>query len=174
MADPMSAMIIMAAGTGMDAFGHIAQGRASAASGSAEAAWREYNARVAMSKAEAERKAHRYEAGLHREEAERHKAQHRVAHATSGLDMDSPTSLLVRAESAAELERDALMIERTGRMRADHLESQAQLERMRGGHAQAMGRWERRMSRWQAGTSLLTGMGQTYMTGHRAGLWGGD
>ena len=144
----LMALSASAAGTGMQAYGAHQEGKT-------QDAWHRYNAAVAEQQAEAERIAARDEALQHRREGDRLQARQRVAAAKSG-DWGSPTLLSVMGDTVGEIERDALLIERGGRLKGQQLESQARMDRF-------MGKSARRGARWQAGSSLLTGMGQTYL-----------
>lgn len=122
-------MFLMAAGTAVQTIGAIQQGRS-------EQAAANYNAQAAQMDAAAKEAAQRNDAA-------RQQGALRASLAKSGASMEG-TPLMVMAESAANAELDALNTRITG-------QRESTLYRMRGSNAATA-------SRWQAGTSLLTGL----------------
>ena len=132
------------AGTAVSAVSQIQQGKE-------QQKWSEYNAAIAERDAKAATAAAGYEASQKRKETERLLGRQRALYGKFGVTMEgSPLELM--SETAAEGELDALMIERTGAVRAQRYGEEATLSRMKGSSA-------RKASYWGAGTTLLTGAG---------------
>lgn len=145
-----TAMIVSAVasgiGTGISVMGQIEQGRS-------QKKWGEYNAQVAERDAETARMNAEYEAGLKRKESERLLGRQRALYGKAGVTLEG-SPLLLMAETAAESEMDALMIERGGKLQAQRYRSEATLSKMKGAAAQRAGYYG-------AGSTLLTGASQT-------------
>ena len=136
---------VIAVGTVVNAFGQIQQGKA-------QQKWGSYNAAVAERDAETARLNAEYEAGVQRKETQKLLGRQRALYGKSGVTLEG-SPLLLMAETAAEGELDALMIERGGKMRAQGYRSEATLSRMKGSAA-------KRAGYYGAGSTLLTGAGQ--------------
>ena len=148
----VAAVVVAAAGAATTAYGQYEQGKA-------QKKWGSYNAALAERDAETARKNAEYEAGVQRKETQKLLSRQRALYGKSGVTLEG-SPLLLMAETAAEGELDALMIERGGRTRAQGYRSEATLSRMKGSAA-------KRAGYYGAGSTLLTGAGQT-ATGYAA------
>ena len=142
----VAAVVVSAVGVVTSAYGQYEQGQA-------QKKWGSYSAAVAERDAETARMNAEYEAGVHRKETQRLLGRQRALYGKSGVTFEG-SPLLMMAETAAEGELDALMIKREGELRAQGYHSEATLSRMRGRAAQSAGYYG-------AGSTLLTGAGQT-------------
>lgn len=138
------AAITSAVGTGISVMGQMEAGKA-------QQKWAEYNAAVAERDAETARLNAEYEAGLYRKDTERILSRQRALFGKAGVTLEG-SPLLLMAETAAEGEMDALMIERGGKIQAERYRSEAMLSRM-------SGKMYRRAGYYGAGSTLLTGIG---------------
>jgi len=134
------------AGTAFSTYSQMQQARE-------QSKWAEYNAAVAERDAETARMNAEYEAGIKRKETEKLLGRQRALYGKAGVTLEG-SPLLLMAETAAEGEMDALMIERGGKLQAQRYRSEATLSRMKGSAAQRAGYWG-------AGSTLLTGASQT-------------
>jgi len=154
MADPVSGILIAGmvtsmAGTLMSVQGQLAQG-------SAQKKWGEYNAQVAERDAESARQSAEYEAGLKRREGEKILGTQRALFGKAGVTFEG-SPLMLMEQTAADVEMDALMIERGGVLTSQRYQSEATLSRMKGQAASRAGYYG-------AGTTLLTGASQAATT----------
>ena len=113
----------------------------------------EYNAKVLAEQAKAEQQKADYEASLLKRNAEKLKARQRHAYLSSGVDVSEGTPLIVMSEQAKELEMDAMAIRYGGNVEAARARQAARYSRYQGKSGQRAGYWN-------AGSSLLTGMGR--------------
>jgi len=111
-----------------------------------------FNARVAVQAAENERRRAAYEERRHRERTRKLLAAQEVQYALAGVDTEG-SPLMVRAESAAQAEMDAIMIRAGGDWEAARYRSEAMLSGMQA-------RAARRAGALRAGTTLLSGGSQ--------------
>jgi len=143
---------VMAAGVAVSAIGTAMSMQSQIAQGKSQNAWNQYNASVAERDAEAARQSAAYEAGLKRKEGERILGRQRALFGKAGVTFEG-SPLLLMEETAANIEMDALMIERTGKLTGQRYESEATLSRMKGKSAQTTGYYG-------AYTTLMTGASQ--------------
>jgi hypothetical protein len=109
----------------------------------------EYNALLAERQAEEKRQQAEYQANRQREQGEALRARQRLLFGVAGVTpAGTPTDLM--ADTAKQLEIDALAIEYGGESAGKSLELQANLRRMQGAASENAG-W------WNAGKSLLSG-----------------
>jgi len=155
MAEPASTSLIVTgialslAGTGVSIMAQMQQGKE-------QKAWSNYNAAVAERDAETARTNAAYEAGLKRKEGEKILGRQRALFAKRGVTFEG-SPLLLMEQTAADIEMDALMIERGGKVAGQRYQSEAVLSRMEGTAA-------KRAGYYGAGTTLLTGVGQAATT----------
>ncbi len=121
-----------------------------------EAKWMKYNAAVAESKAKAEERSALYAAGAKREEGRTLRARQLALYAKAGVSPQTGSPLLTMQNTAAEVERDARLVELGGRERAGYLMAEAGMNRAIAGQTKKAGLWS-------MGTTLLTGIGRTAM-----------
>jgi len=134
-------------GTAVGAVGSIAQGQQ-------QQEWANYNAAIAQQQAQTAKATAEWEATQKRKETERLLGKQRALYGVAGVTYEgSPLELM--AETAAEGELDALMLERTGKIREQKYMSEAELTKMKGQQAATAGYFG-------AGTTLLTGASKLY------------
>ena len=146
-------------GLGLQMKGRMEAGKQAEAQAKSEAAWHEYNAKLAKREATEKLEAAAHEERKHRKAGERLKARQRAQLGKAGV---LPTGSVedVLEETATELEEDALMIRRGGQVGAQRLTAEAQLSRFKGRSALFRGRAARRASRTQAISGALSGASQ--------------
>ena len=132
--------LLTAASIGTTVAGTAISAVAASTAGKTEKAWQEYNAAITEQQAEAVKESALQEEKTHRKAGKRHLARMLV-------EGYSPMML---AETAGELESDALVIRRGGVLGEQRLKSQAGMERGKGAFA-------RRAGRWRTGATLLSG-----------------
>jgi len=186
-----------ATGLGLQMKGQYEAGKAARAqadvAAQTEAAWREYNAKLAEREAQVrrelaertaleEREAAATEERKLRKAGERLKAKQRALYGAAGVTFEG-SPLEVMEETASELEFDALMIRRGGQTRAQaalyggKVESQrytaeAALSRFMGRSALLRGRSSMRAARLGMVSTGLTGAGKLgYQYGSMKGKW---
>jgi len=132
--------------------GAIGSAQAQAKQGKAQEQWYQYNASVAERDAESARQSAEYEAALKRKEGEKLLGRQRALFGKAGVTFEG-SPLMLMEQTASDIEMDALMIERGGKLTEQRYQSEATLSRMQGTAAQKAGYYG-------AGTTLLTGAGQ--------------
>lgn len=152
------AAIATAAGAGMQAYSSYAQGVNS------RDVYRE-NAHTALAEAAAVRAAGKWQATLKRREGALLIGQQKVDYAKSGV-LPVGTPLIVRARTAQNIADDAANITYNSEVRATQKENEARFLRRQGNFAYKSGLWN-------MGTSLLTGVANTYQAGRNAGWFSG-
>lgn len=144
---------------GMQLAGQYQAGRATEAEAESQAAWNEYNARLAEREAAEAQEAAAYEEKKFRKGGERLKARQRALYAKAGVTPEgTPEELAVF--TARELEMDALMIRRGGQLGYQRYTAEAALERMAGKSALLRGRAARRAARWGMAATAVSGVGE--------------
>ena len=159
--DPITITAIAMGGTGlgMQMKGRMEAGKAAERQAESEAAWNEYNAKLAEREAEEKLTAAAYEEKKHRQAGERLKKR-RITQAGQGGILPIGSFALMQKKMASELEEDALNIRRGGQVGAQSLTAEAQLSRMSGRSALLKGRAARRAGRWGAFAGGLSGGSQ--------------
>lgn len=133
------------------------QGKAIEAQTKSEAAWQEFNAKLAERESEETQAAAAVEEKRQRKAGERLKARQRAALGKIGV-LPIGSAELIFKETGAELEEDALNIRRGGQVGAQRLTAEATLSRLRGKSALFRGRAARRAARFGgAGAALFGG-----------------
>ena len=136
--------------------GQYKAGQAAEAQAESEAAWNEYNAKLAEREAAEAQTAAAYEEKKFRKGGERLKARQRALYAKAGVTPEgSPLEKMEQTEY--ELEKDALMIRRGGQLGYQRYTAEATLERMAGRSALLRGRAKRRASYWGMGATAVGG-----------------
>lgn len=142
---PFIAVAMAAIGAGVTVHGQIQQGKSQSAMAS-------YNAKLARRNAGIARENAEYEARQKRRETARLIGRQRILYGKAGVIMEG-SPLAVIEETAAQGEKDALMIERGYAQQGSSYLSQAKLTRMRAANY-------KRQGYSQAGSTLLTGAGK--------------
>lgn len=137
------ATIMMAAAAAVSAGGQIAAGHAAAAAGKA-------NANALQAQGNAEMQAASQKASDIRYSGNRMLGETRAIQAKSGVDLSGGSAADVAAESALNIEQDALRALYGGRVRKWQADAQATIARTEGKNAKTMGYIN-------AGTTLLKG-----------------
>ncbi len=140
---PIAVAVIAIAAAGVAAAGAIQQGRAQKKIG-------EFNAKLAEREAERAREVARFKEKQLREEGRAFRSKQIAAAASQGRDVTEGSPLLLRQETAEDIELDALAVRFQGSAEAARLEGEARLSRFRGKQAQTA-------SFFKAGTTLLGG-----------------
>ena len=109
-----------------------------------------YNAELAVREAETVKEASEYEERQTRIEGRQLRARQLLQFAKGGVVPGTGTALLVRSQTAAKTEQNIAMQKYGYGLQQTKSMSQAKLYKM-------MGKSKSRASRWQAGSSLLTG-----------------
>lgn len=110
----------------------------------------EYNAQLAAQEAETIKEASEYEQRAARKEGRKLKDRQFVQFAKGGVVPTTGTPLLVRQETAEDIEKDIRMMQYGYGIRRGRALSESKLQKMKG-------KGMSRAARWTAGTSLLTG-----------------
>jgi hypothetical protein len=154
----IAAVALGGTGLGLQLKGQHEAGKAAEAQAKSEAAWQEYNAKLAEREAVEAQEAAAYEESKHRKAGERLKARQRVMLGQGGV-LPELSAMDVLEETASELEMDALMIRRSGTVGAQRLTAGAQLSRMASRSALLRGRSAKRAARNQMWATGLSGAG---------------
>ncbi len=154
------AVIALAAGTGLRAYGQYQQGKAAEAQAKTEQQILEYNATLKEREAEAERRRAKVAAEQFGREGEALLAEQQVRFAKGGVLTEVGTPALVLEQTAQELDADRMRILEEGYLAGSFRESEAAGLRYRGRAARARGVNVRRGATLAAGGTLLTGIGQ--------------
>lgn len=168
----IAAIAIGGAGLGLQMKGQYEAGKAAEAKAKSEGAWREYNAQIAERESRETQVAAAYEESKLRKGGERLKARQKVLYAKAGVTPEG-SPLDVMEQTAAELEKDALMIRRGGQLGYQRFTAAAGLERMMGRSALLRGREKRRASLWGTAATGLTGASQLGYQYSQMGKGGG-
>jgi regulator of protease activity HflC (stomatin/prohibitin superfamily) len=123
-----------------------------------------YNAAVAESEAESVREKASYEAQMIRKQGQRIIGAQRAGYGSSGFATTTGTPLSVVTATARRAEADAAMRMYSGNVDSTQLQNQATLMRAKAESAESAGKF----GMWG---SILTGLGQAYMTGNELGLF---
>lgn len=183
----MSGAIIVAAfaATAIQAYGQYQAGKAaeaqaiaSAKQARAEAAWHDYNAKIALREAEAERQAAAFEAQQQAREAKQLKARQRAIVGASGVTAEG-SPLLVMEDTAAQLALENAMIRMRGARGVARWRSQSILDVGKAGMARSRAAGfgqaavsARKAGAIGAGTSILGGVADIGYMGYKMGMWG--
>lgn len=155
--EPVTAALILGGvGLGLGVKGQYQAGKAAQAQAKSEAAWQEYNAKLAEREAVEKLTAAGVEEKKFRKAAERLKARRRTQAGKAGL-LPIGSIEEVAIETATELEADALMIRRGGQVGAQFLTAEAAMSRLRGRSALLRGKAARRAGRLEAIGTGATG-----------------
>lgn len=155
----MAPLII--AGAGVMAAGQIQAGREAAAEAASTERIANYNAAVQEQEARAIEQKSKFEQVRQAEEAERIKGKLRAKLSAAGVRTDVGTPLLLAEEQTAELELERQLIGYEARTEAQRARTQAQLDILQGKLSKQKGRAARKASYFKAGSTLLTGFGET-------------
>lgn len=150
------AIIAMAVGTGVQAYSQYQQGKAASEQAKAEAAWHDYNAKIAKKEAEAERKVADFEATQHTRAAKQILARHRAFVGKSGVTMEG-SPLLVAEDTAAQLAIEGANIRMAGERRIGAWKSKSILDTSKAYAARSSAKGLRQAGALKAGASILQG-----------------
>lgn len=123
--DPVSMTVLSVAATGMQVYGQIAAGNAADAAAKQNAANLRLQGRQSVNAANLEAEDIRYE-------GDRFLGQTRAQQAANGIALDAGSAVDVGAESAANIELDALRAIYGGRIKKWQLDAEADIERYKG------------------------------------------
>ena len=152
-----AAIALYSTGIGMQAGGAYQAGEA-------QAAWLNYDAALAQREAEITAKKTSYEVAAFRRQGEKFKAEQRATVGAAGVRLEG-SPLEVLAETASQIERDALMTRHIGKVQEQKYLMESKLLKTQAKYAKKAGRLG-------AATSLLTGLGTLGLYGYEKGLFG--
>lgn len=145
---------LYSAGIGMQAGGAYQAGEA-------QAAWLNYDAALAAREAGITKKKTSYEVAQFRRQGEKFKAEQRATVGASGVRLEG-SPLEVLAETASEIERDALMMRYAGRV-------QEQKYQMESKQFKTQAKYARKAGTLKAVSTLLSGAGTLGLYGYQKG-----
>ena len=152
-------LILMAIGTGVQAYGQYHQGKQAQTQAKAQSAWNLYNSKVAKRQADAEAVAARFESKQAKRAAKQLLARQRALIGASGLEAEG-SPLLVQEDTAAELATEITNIRLTGQRRVQTFESQSILDISRASADRARATGFGRAAVIGAGSTILGGAAQ--------------
>ena len=157
---PLAFLIVSLLGAGISAYSSYEQGRQANQIARMNADAQEKAAGLAQQQAELQRTQTKIAADRQRKETQRILSSQRVSYSKAGVDPGTGTPLLTAEDTLTEGEKDAMAIELAGSIEEANIMAQssqyrldAKMSRMRGSNARTAGNL-------QAGSSLLTGLGQ--------------
>jgi hypothetical protein len=124
--------------------------------GKQEKSIREANARILEAEAVRERRAMGEQAREKRKEGQRLVKRQRVLYAKGNVKTTVGTPLLVRDETIRRIEQQASIIQEHGQFAYETKRNRAAIERK-------IGRAAKKRSKWEAGSSLATGLGSALL-----------
>lgn len=142
----------------MSAYGAYQQGVDAKAQARQQAAFAEYNAKVAQQNAEAERKAAMEASKQHRRKAQQIMSRNRAILGKSGV-AETGSPLLVMEDTANQLAMEEKNILERGYARSNAYKSQSILDTMKAGAYKQQGDTAYKAGLIGAGSSILTGYG---------------
>ena len=166
------AVLAIVAGTAVQTYGQLQQGKVAAAEGKAAQQIAEHNAKIKERQAAAELERARAEAERFGREGEALLGEQQVALAKGGVLATTGTPALLLEETADELKADRMQILKGGFLAESFRLSEAEALRFEGRAARARGRYARSASRLFAATTILTGGGATSMATYRLPAFG--
>jgi hypothetical protein len=162
---------LLIAGTGLTAYSQYQQGKTAAEQAKQEAAWMDYNAKVAEQEAEAERQATDFEFTQHTRAAKQLKARQRALIGKSGVTMEG-SPLLIAEDTAAQLAIEGANIRTTGARRVGAWKARSVLDTSMASAARASAPGYRQAGLMRAGSSILqAGAGVGYMRSQGSPWW---
>ncbi len=153
------AIALALTGAGVSAYSAVQQGRSAAAQAKQQAAWDDYNAKVAKREADAERTAADFEARQHTRRSKQLMARGRALRGISGVTAEG-SPLLLAEDTAAQLAIEGANIRTTGARRVQAFRSRAILDTAAGLAARRTAPGLRRAGVIRAGASILQGGAQ--------------
>jgi len=157
MTGPQIVIIALAAtGAGVAAYGRYQQGKSAEQQAKAQAAWNQYNAKVAQREAEAEQSAAKFESRQHKKAADALLSKRRAMIGASNVTMEG-SPLLDTEDVAAELAKEGMNIRLTGQRRVSALKSQSILDTSKASAAKAAGKGYAKAGVYGAGGTILQG-----------------
>lgn len=159
---------LMAAATATTAYSEVQRGKSAKAQAEQQAAWDDYNAKVAKREAEAERKASDFEATQHTRAAKQLQARLRAAVGKSGVTFEG-SPLLVAEDMAAQLAIESANIRTTGARRVGAWTSRSILDTSMAKAARASAPGYKRAGYLRAGSSILQGAAMAGYMGSQMG-----
>ncbi len=166
------AVVAIAAGAGVQAYGQYQQGKAAEAQGKAEQQILEHNAKLKQREADAERQRARVAAEQFELEGEALLGTQRVGFAKGGVLTTEGTPALVLEETAQALNIDRMRILEEGLLAGSFRESEAEGLRFQGRAAKARGKNIKRGQTLAAGGTILTGIGTAGLATYKTTAFG--
>jgi hypothetical protein len=150
------ALIGLAAGAGVQAYGQYQSNKNAQTQAKAQSAWNLYNSKVAQREADAESAANLFESRQQKKAAERLKARGRAIRGASNVEAEG-SPLLVMEDTAAELAKEQQQIRISGSRRVSAFESQSILDISKSSAAKSRASGFGRAAITSAGGTLLAG-----------------
>jgi len=150
------AVVLALTGAGVSAYSSYQQGKSASAQAKTEAAWHDYNAKVAKREAEAERKAADFESIQHTRKTKQILARHRALVGKSGVTMEG-SPLLLAEDTAAQLAIEGANIRTTGERRIGAWKSRSILDTAKAYAARSSAKGLKKAGAYKAGASILQG-----------------
>ncbi len=166
------AVVAIAAGAGVTAYGQYQQGKAAEAQGKAEQQILEYNAKIKERQAAAELERARAEAIRFGKEGEALLATQQVQIARGGVLATTGTPFQLAEETEEELLADRMMILREGLLAESFRISEAEGLRFEGRAAKARGKNIKRGATLAAGATILSGVGTSLYATYKLPAFG--
>lgn len=162
---------LLIAAISVQAYSQYQQGRSAAAQAKQEAAWHDYNAKVAKREAEAERKASEFESRQHTRKAKQILARHRTLVGASGVTQEG-SPLLLAEDTAAQLAIEGANIRTAGARRVGAWKSKSILDTSMARVARKAAPGYKQAGYLKAGSSILQGAaGVAYMRSEGSPWW---
>jgi len=147
---------LLIAATATASYSAYQQGQTAARQAKAEAAWMDYNAKVAQKEADSERQAAEFESQQHQRQSEQLLKRHRALVGKSGVTMEG-SPLLVMEDTAAQLTLENAMIRQQGLRRSEAYRSQSILDFAKSRFTNKSAKGYSQAGTIRAGSSLLEG-----------------
>ncbi|GAF91420.1 unnamed protein product [marine sediment metagenome] len=152
----MAGGVVNIIGMGISAYSAVQQGRSAAAQAKQQAAWDDYNAKVAKREADAERKASDFEATQQSRAAKQLLARQRALIGASGVTPEG-SPLLLAEDTAEQLAIEGANIRTTGERRVGAWTSRSILDTAKARAARASAPGYQKAGYLRAGSSILQG-----------------
>ena len=162
---------LLIAATGISAYSSYQQGQVAKQQSRAQAAWHEYNAKIAQREAEAERKAAAFESKQFERGARQLLSRQRTLVGKAGVEM-AGSPLLVAEDTAAQLALEAANIRVGGQRRVQRWRSQSILDIGKARATRTAATAFGRAGALQAGAGLLGGAAKVGFMRSQGSPWG--
>lgn len=163
------ALVAVLAAAGATAYSQVEAGKAADANAKQQEKWHQYNAMISERDAKTAEKKASLEARAANNQAKAINAKNIAALAENGSFGGSALDML--AYTAGQLETDVQSVFAAGQTAADKFKSAAAIERIKGQNALIRGKNLKKASYFNAGTTILTGLGSAGLYAYGAGMF---